>query len=143
MHCDCPHWLDIALFLDILFRFFMYIFLHIWRSFASPQVEISNSSVQITVKKNSNLRMFFSLIDIVSNIDYPIFGKQSKVVRTTLPPPIPLSCLKVEWKFWMWLFYKNMKDAFNCIPFLMRPQILLTLIRHLTSIKRDFIKQKN
>ena len=49
------------------------------------------------------------------------------------------------WKFWVWLFYKNMKDTFNerlpyithfvfLYPFLRRPQILLTFIRHLTWI---------
>ena len=38
--------------------------------------------------------MFFTLIEIVSNIDYPIFGELIKVVGTTLPPPITLPVLK-------------------------------------------------
>ena len=54
------------------------------------------------------------------------------------------------WKFWEWLFYKNMKNTFNeglpyithfvvLHPFLKRPQILLTFIRHLTLIKSNLI----
>ena len=33
----------------------------------------SDFQIQFTVKKICNLRMFFPLTDIVSNIDYPIF----------------------------------------------------------------------
>ena len=83
-----------------------------------------------------------------------------------LPPPSPPThpslstsyttvLLKwVEWKFWMWLFYKNTNHAFNeGLPyithfivlhqFLRRPHNLLTFIRHLTLIEKNLIKQKN
>ena len=41
------------------------------------------------------------------------FGNLSKVVETTLPPPISLSYLKGWNNNFEWLFYKNTKDAFN------------------------------
>ena len=114
----------------------------------------SDYKTQITVKKSSNLRMFFPLTDIVSNINYPSFWlfKQScwdhpPTFYTTVLPK------RVERKFWVWLFYKNMKDGFTeglpyithfvvYHPFLRRPQILLTCIKRLALMKSDLIKEK-
>ena len=59
----------------------------------------------------------------------------------------------VGWKFWVWLFWKNMKDTFNeslsyitrfvaLHPFQRRPQILLTFIRHLILIKSNVSEKK-
>ena len=90
----------------------------------------------------------FPLIDIVSNIDYHFFGNLSNVIGTNLTTVL---LEKLGWKFWVWIFYKNIKDTFNeCIPyithfaafhlFLRRSQILWTFIRHLTSIKSNISK---
>ena len=130
-----------------------HILLHIWRSFARPQVK-TDCKTQFNVKENSNLKILFPLIDIFSHIYYPIFGNLSKVVETILSPPISLSYLKGCHRNFGWLFYKNMKNAFNKgLPyithfvvfdqFLRRPKLLLTSIRHLTLIKTNLIKKKN
>ena len=99
--------------------------------------------------------MFFPLIDIVSNIDYPIFWYFERSCWDHYPTFYTTVLLKVvEWKFWVWLFYKNIKDAINeglpyithfavLHPFLRGPQISSRFIRHLTLIHSKFIKQKN
>ena len=57
----------------------------------------------------------------------------------------------MERKFWVWLFCKNMKDAFNerlpysthfvfLHPILGKPQILLTFISHPTLMKKNLMK---
>ena len=54
-------------------------------------------NIPITVKRNSNLSYFmniFSVIENVSNMDYPFFGNLSKAVGTTLQPHLPLSNLR-------------------------------------------------
>ena len=100
--------------------------------------------------------MFFPLIDIISNIDYPVFGDLSEVVRTTLPHSIPrlLSYLRGWDGYFQCAFYKNMKDAFDeglphiahfvvLHPFLRRPQILLTFTIQLTIIKSKVRKKSS
>ena len=91
--------------------------------------------------------MLFPLIDIASIIDYPGFLVIQGESNTSV-------LLKgVEWIFWLWLFYKNIEDAFNedlsyithfvvLHPFLRRSQILLTSIIHLSLIKSNLIQQK-
>ena len=95
----------------------------------------------------------FPLIDIVSNMDYPFFWWLKQSCRDHLPNSYTIVLLKeLGWKFWVWLFYKNMKDTFNeglpyiihfivFHPILRRLQILLTVIRHLILIKSNLSKK--
>ena len=124
--------------------------LHIWISFARPQIK-TDCKVNITVKKNPS-SMFFPLINIVSNKDYPIYDDLSCWDHLTTSY-ITVLLIGVGWKFWVWLYYKNMKDTFNedppyithfvaLHPFLQWPQTLLTFIRHLTLTKSN-LSRKN
>ena len=133
---------------DTFCRFF--IFLHIWRSFARPQIKTLIVKFRLLSRKILIQWMFFPLINIFSNINYPIFWWLQQSCWEHPPTSYTTALLKwVGWKFWVWLFYKNMKDTFNedlpyityfvvFHPFLRRPQILLTFIRHLTLRKIDF-----
>ena len=58
----------------------------------------------------------------------------------------------MQWKFWVWRFYWNMRDAFiEGLPYIthfvvfysfrMRPKVLLTLIRYLALVKSNFNKK--
>ena len=107
-------------------------FLHIWKLFAQTPSKNSDFETQISVKKNSNLKV---------------------AVETTGRPPMPMCYLRGWNGSFKWLFYKNMKDAFNeglphiiqffvLGPFLRGPQILLTFTRHLAFTRSNLIKQK-
>ena len=129
-------------------------FLLKWRSFVTPRVKTLIVKFRLLSRKAPISWMFFSLIDIVSNIDYPVFGDLIKVVGTTLPTFIPrlLSYLRGRDGNFECDFYKNIKDTFNeGLPyithfavlhlFLRTPQILLTFIRQVTLIKSNFRKK--
>ena len=75
LHCDCPRRFDIVLFLrsssdDMLIFSRFFIFFAIYEDhFLDPKYVILRS----LSRKNPILECFFPLIDIVSNIDYPMF----------------------------------------------------------------------
>ena len=118
-------------------------FMHIWRSFARPQVKTLIVKLKLLSRKNPISEGFFQIFTHFTHFLVP---------TSFLPTSYTIILLKgVEWKFWVWLFYKNMKDVFSeGLPyithlvvlhsFLRRPQILLKFIRDLTLMKRNLIK---
>ena len=97
---------------DTFCRFF--IFFLIWKSLARPQIKTLIVKFRLLSRKTPIPWMFFPLINIVSNVDYPIFWWFKQTCQDHPPTSYNTVLLKeVGWEFWMWLFYKIMKDTFN------------------------------
>ena len=113
----------------------------------------SDCITRLLSKKPQIPWIFFPLINIVSNTDYLIFWWLKQSCQDHPPTSYTTVLLKgVGWKFWEWLFYKNMKDTLYedlpymthfavFQPFRRRRQILLTFIRHLTLTKSKLSKR--